>query len=556
MVYCGIKLTHDSSISILDGDNLLCCLELEKLDNNLRHSPFYSTLFEETFRKILRNTGIQPSGIDYFSIDGWNCSNVFGDESLNSFQNRNVFYKGKNYFFDFYFYNFYAQNKIYISPYQSKEKEDAFILKGKNISFTHICNHITSSYCTSDFALEKEPSYILVWDGGCFPSLYYFNGDTFSYKLELFPLDGNFYKAIPLLSAFAFKGNGSSPEDLFEKLIYESSLPGKIMAFSSLGSPSSSFKKTLQKWMNHGADPAGLKILIKNSGLSSPDLVATSSSFLEDILLNSLDVFLKKENKLGENLCLAGGSFLNINWNSALRNSGLFKHIWAPPFINDSGSSIGAVCSARIALEGKFPIKWNVYNGTPLDPKFCKESWAVRECSPREVAEILFNEKEPVVLLKGSSELGPRALGNRSLLCNPCDPTMKDAINRIKGREYYRPVAPVCLEEETPRLFSSNLKDPYMLFNYRATPLTKELCPSVIHLDGSARLQTISPSDNPILYAILKEFKDLSGVGVLGNTSANEKGCGFFSSIFDCQKWCNEVGVKYIYDGNFLFSVS
>lgn len=112
---------------------------------------------------------------------------------------------------------------------------------------------------------------------------------------------------------------------------------------------------------------------------------------------------------------------------------------------------------------------------------------------------------------------------------------------------------PICLEEDSKDYFIPGGKDPYMLFNHKATSLLKEKCPSIVHIDGTCRLQTINQKDEPFLYEVLKEYKKLSRVSVLANTSANRKGKGFFDSLKDCQDWCEEVGIRYILEGNKLY---
>jgi len=125
-------------------------------------------------------------------------------------------------------------------------------------------------------------------------------------------------------------------------------------------------------------------------------------------------------------------------------------------------------------------------------------------------------------------EFGPRALGARSILASPIDPDMQRKLNRIKDREDFRPVAPVALESKAHEWFSGGRREPlhapFMLFVYDVRPERAERIPAVRHIDGTARVQTVAPQQNPLLHALLTEFDALTGVPVLVNTSFNTRG--------------------------------
>jgi carbamoyltransferase len=114
---------------------------------------------------------------------------------------------------------------------------------------------------------------------------------------------------------------------------------------------------------------------------------------------------------------------------------------------------------------------------------------------------------------------------------------MKDLLNKVKGREYYRPVAPICLEEFAPDIFEPGTRDPYMLFNHAVRAHWADRIPAVIHLDGTARLQTVNSDDSPVIEAVLREYHRLSGIPVLANTSANLNGRGFFPDAASAMSW-------------------
>ena len=153
------------------------------------------------------------------------------------------------------------------------------------------------------------------------------------------------------------------------------------------------------------------------------------------------------------------------------------------------------------------------------------------------MAEILHVFDEPMVHISDRAELGPRALGNRSIIAPAVNPSMKVRLNQVKNREEYRPVAPICMEEEAAAIFSPGNSDPYMLFDHKVKPEWMDKVPAICHIDGTARLQTISRDSNPRVYELLAAYKELSGVPVLCNTSANYSGKGFFPDVESVIKW-------------------
>ena len=234
---------------------------------------------------------------------------------------------------------------------------------------------------------------------------------------------------------------------------------------------------------------------------------------------------------------MSGGCSLNIKWNSAIRESKLFDEIFVPPFTNDSGSAIGCACAEMIRTKQKYSINWNVYCGLNVGSEYISDGWKRQTCSISELAALLYHKQEPVVVLQGRTEGGPRALGGRSIICDARSERAKDMLNEIKRREWYRPVAPICLEEKSTDYFVPGGSDKYMLFEHKANEFAKKNVPAIIHLDGSARLQTVSREDNETVYQLLKEYEAISGIAVLCNTSANNLGCGFFPDVKSAQEW-------------------
>ncbi|MCP2244034.1 Carbamoyltransferase C-terminus [Lentzea aerocolonigenes] len=152
-------------------------------------------------------------------------------------------------------------------------------------------------------------------------------------------------------------------------------------------------------------------------GMSEADLIATFQAYLGDRLLRGMSSVLHRRFPgRTPNLVLSGGCALNIKWNNRLRSSGLFADVWVPPFPNDAGAAIGTASCEMFGQDGRLHLDWNVYSGPGLVASPTPPGWEKRPCDERELAELLHTTGEPVVVLSGRAEIGPRALGNRSIL--------------------------------------------------------------------------------------------------------------------------------------------
>ena len=208
-----------------------------------------------------------------------------------------------------------------------------------------------------------------------------------------------------------------------------------------------------------------------------------------------------------------------------------------PPFPNDSGSALGAVCADLLSSGHDRPLDWSVYCGPSVCPSQPPPGWVGKSCSLRDLAGVLDETGDPVVVMHGRAEAGPRALGHRSIFADPRSPHMKARLNEIKRREAFRPVAPICLEHAAPDIFVPGVPDPHMLFDHRVRDAWVSRIPAVLHVDGTARLQTISARDCPDTAELLEAFHHRTGVPVLCNTSANHHGRGFFPDAASAMAW-------------------
>ena len=202
---------------------------------------------------------------------------------------------------------------------------------------------------------------------------------------------------------------------------------------------------------------------------------------------------------------------------------------------NDSGSAIGTGIDAQIHFTGNPTIEWSVYSGLDFitTGAFDFAQYDVYETNDRLTADLLANDLI-IGWVNGRYEIGPRALGNRSILAAPFLDSTRVRLNEIKQREQFRPIAPVCLEEDAAKWFGCIQASPYMLFTYY---VNTDALAAVTHVNGTARIQTVSSATNRPLYDLLVEFKARTGYGVLCNTSLNFSGRGFINTIGDLSQY-------------------
>ena len=171
-----------------------------------------------------------------------------------------------------------------------------------------------------------------------------------------------------------------------------------------------------------------------------------------------------------------------------------------------------------------------------------------------DTAKIL-SEGYVVGWFQGRSEFGPRALGNRSILADPRTAEMKDILNkRVKHRQAFRPFAPIVLEERANEIFEGPGDSPFMLMAKHVSPAWKDKIPAIVHVDGTARVQTVNERANPTLYRLIKEFDALTGVPVLLNTSFNVKGEPIVERPHEAVECFLTTGIDYLAVHNHLMS--
>jgi carbamoyltransferase len=258
------------------------------------------------------------------------------------------------------------------------------------------------------------------------------------------------------------------------------------------------------------------------------DIAASLQEATEVVVMHSLRCLVSQYPH--SNLCLTGGVALNSVMNGKILKSGLFEKVFVPPNPGDSGTCIGsalvALGTTTLASPPTHAYFGERYSGP--DIKRCLEDIGIhftRHENIEEVAARLLESGKILGWFQGRAEMGPRALGNRSILADPRGAETKDIVNRrIKHREWFRPFAPVVIENEASKWFELKVPSPYMLFVSPVIDQQRQILPATTHRDGTARVQTINEEQNPRLHRLLREFQKLTDVPVLLNTSFNVMG--------------------------------
>jgi carbamoyltransferase len=263
------------------------------------------------------------------------------------------------------------------------------------------------------------------------------------------------------------------------------------------------------------------------------------------------------------NLVMAGGVALNCLANTRVLREAGFDDVWIQPAAGDSGGAVGAALHLyHMVLRGSRggPLR-NAYLGPAYDGDAIQGFLDRHGIGYERLSEdvlvhttaSLLAEGNVVGWYSGRMEFGPRALGSRSILADPRDPRMKDTLNeKIKHREQFRPFAPSALLDRADEYFDLGGPSPYMLFVAGVHPQRQSELPAITHVDGTARLQTVTPEDNGRYDALIREFYRLTGTPVLINTSFNVRGEPIVLTPEDAYNCFSHTDMDYLVLGDFL----
>jgi carbamoyltransferase len=260
-----------------------------------------------------------------------------------------------------------------------------------------------------------------------------------------------------------------------------------------------------------------------------------------------------------KNLCIAGGVALNCVANGRIVRESGFEHVWIQPAAGDDGIAIGCAYYGYLEILGQrrafvmdHAYLGKRYTDRDIDNATGRflariQTSAVRcENICRETAQLLADQRV-IGWFQGRSEFGPRALGNRSLLADPRKAEMKDILNkRVKHRQAFRPFAPIVLAERAREVFEGEEESPFMLIAKNVRPEWRDRIPAIVHVDGTARVQTVREQTNPMLYRLLREFEALTAIPALINTSFNVKGEPIVETPRDAVVCFLTTGIDYL----------
>lgn len=305
--------------------------------------------------------------------------------------------------------------------------------------------------------------------------------------------------------------------------------------------------------------------IANNSEQDKFDIAAALQSATEEVFKNLIGTAL--ENIKTKNLCLAGGVALNCVMIGKIKQWFPFiENIYIPPVTHDGGLTLGASQYLWHQILGNPRIKWED-NFTPYLGKTYSEEEIAESISTKgdkvESKKItnqefikLILDQNIVAIFGGGSESGRRALGSRSIVCDPRSPLMKDKINqKVKHRQWFRPFAPSMLREEVSNWFEEDADSPYMTVALKFKDHVVDKVPAVVHFDNTARLQTVTKNDNKWYYNFLKEWQEQSGVPIILNTSFNDREpiCETPDHSLNCFLG-TDIDYLYFYDYNLLVS--
>ena len=346
---------------------------------------------------------------------------------------------------------------------------------------------------------------------------------------------------------------------------------GKVMGLAPYGKPIESLFKLVKVDKNYNIKINWKELRRINAGQLTDDptkdkrkdLAATGQYLLEETALKLVE-FLK-ESSNSKNICLAGGVALNIDMNSRILNSGHFDNIFIQPASSDAGCALGAAAYTYFKETGKSPkpemehAYWGAeYSNDEIEDVLKKlkiKNYTYLDSSqiPATVADLIAKDNI-IAWFQGRFELGPRALGARSFLANPSKESMWKIMNQVKGREYWRPLAPSMLEESTSDLLEKPHDSKFMLLSFKVRDDKAHLIPAVTHVDGTTRPQTVSKETNELYWSTIKEFEKISGIPVVINTSLNLRGDPIVNTPEDCIKTFFGSGTDNAIIGNYILS--
>lgn len=541
MYILGLNLIHDTSAALIKDGNIVGAIEEERLSRNKKTTDFPI----KSINWLLKKANIEISDIDEIvtSFDTKQFINNSSPFEDNTIMHDDELEKNKE--------------KIIIDNEYIRHKLLRDLEKHGITKYTEIPHHLAhagGAYFLSGFSEAN----ILIIDGrGESVSTSLMHGKNGEIEIiEQYPVEdslGHLYTYVTFLCG------------LYSNIGQE----GKTMGLAPYGKNNAKLKQYFDDViqfndMTYSVDRTVLRKLIKfaqplnNINTISKDLAFHVQKKYEEAL-----TFIAKRlyAKTGcKNFVLSGGVALNCEGNRVLLDQDYVDNIYVQPAANDGGTSLGAALYYYSTINKFLPKKVeDVYLGPSYSNNFIEQQLKLFKLKYKKVDNIykyaanLIASNKIIAWFQGKEEFGPRALGNRSILANPSNANIKDNINNlIKYRENWRPFAPAILYEDMAEYFDSAYFSPHMTISFLVKPEKKESLISAIHIDNTARVQTVDHQSNTKFYTLLKEFKKITGIPVLLNTSFNVKGEPIVCSPFDAIRTFYSTGIDALVIGDFV----
>jgi carbamoyltransferase len=300
----------------------------------------------------------------------------------------------------------------------------------------------------------------------------------------------------------------------------------------------------------------------EGDGLSEPyiHIAAAAQKVLEDVVLGMIKYYLSDVLKrCGGKICFAGGTALNVSLNRKILELPGVTELFVPPAAHDAGTALGAAGWAAAEMGDKIAPMEHAYLGPEYSNDEIKAALDTfklpyeKSDNIEETAARLLAEGKIVAWFQGRMEYGPRALGNRSILANPSTKGVADRVNEIiKFRENWRPFCPSMLAERAPELIGTKHSSDYMTLSFLFDREWAKKVPEIVHVDGTARPQTVRKDSNPRFHKLITEFDKLTGLPVLLNTSLNRRNEPMVCSPRDAVAMFYQCGLEYLAIGDYL----
>ncbi|OLZ58334.1 carbamoyltransferase C-terminal domain-containing protein [Amycolatopsis keratiniphila] len=517
MLILSMKEGHDGGIVAIEDGKLLFALESEK-DNYPRYDRITGEL-------MARAAGMLDKQPDVVALGGW----VKGEFSVEPPSRTGYFGVG-----------------------EGAISDEAGKFFGKDVRYfssTHERSHIYTSLGMAP-AAPGQAYYSLVWEGNI--------GDF--YRIDERGEATHLQHVLTDPGAkYAYLFALADPGFPLGKGKFRFNDAGKQMAltgFAEQGPLTPDEQKTIDFILDRDGIILGLSkeemswSHLYNAGVWSQEYRNAAAKHSQAIFNRFYD-YAEKNLTEGLPLLISGGCGLNCDWNRLWRESGLFSSVFVPPCPNDSGSALGTAIDAQWFYTGQATIEWDVYAGENFVEDVVPDP-AKYETRPLVASEVAKYIKDGNIIgwARGRYEMGPRALGNRSILAAPFTVDTTVRLNKIKRREDYRPIAPIALESDAPKWFVGSVQDPYMLyFNH----VTSDELKAITHVDGTARTQTVTRERNAGITDLLEAFREQTGFSVLCNTSLNNNGRGFLNRTSDLIEYGETYGLDgYVINDTFV----